>query len=234
MGINVIYLATLRYWNDHTTQDNSYWEGVADFHLIDGHKISCKVYQLFTSGAARLVAASSAGFQEAHSVLVTVTVLVVIRRDMLEPNPSMLVASVAVLSKDEGVMDPLERAELVAVDVALPVQDTGTTATEVLVLVRSAICVCEAVPPEVADPGGLGDMKLVVSSVRTEDRVSTRVLPDMVRVTRVVVVCGTSKTQPTSPSCSNGSNSKFPSPLDILRWLQVLRPSPAHCLECVS
>lgn len=154
----------------------------------------------------------------------------VVKRDVPEPDSPTLVASVVVISKDEGVVDPLERAELVA----LPAQVTGTPATEVLVLFRSAICVCEAVPPEVADPGGLVDKKLVVASVRTEDIVCTRVLPDMVRVTRVVVVCGTSKTQPTSPSCSNGSKSTFPSPLDILRWLQVLRPSPAHCLKCVS
>jgi hypothetical protein len=161
---------------------------------------------------------------------VTVTVLVVVRRDVLKLQPSAL--SVLVLSKDEGVMDPLERAELVDVDVALSLQDTGTTATEVLVVVESAVC--EAVPPDVGDPGGLMDMKLVVASVRTEDIVSTRVLLDIVRVTRIVVVCWISKTQPTSPSCSKGSESMFPSPLDILRWLQVLRPSPAHCLGSVS
>lgn len=196
-SINEVYLITLLYSHDRTTQNPSHWEGVAEVHLIDGHNISCKFFQIFTPGAARPAAAPSANFQEAHSVLVTVIVLVVKRRDELEPNPSMLVDSALVLSKDEGVMDPLERAESVAVEVALPLQDTGTTATEVLVLAGSAICVCEAVPPEVADPGGVVDKKLVVASVTTEDIVSTKVLPDMVRVTRVVVVCGTSKTQPT-------------------------------------
>lgn len=146
----------------------------------------------------------------------------VVRKAVLKPQPSTL--SVGLLSKDERVLDPLERVELVGVDATSPLQDSEV----LVVVVRSAVCVCEAVPP---DPGGL---KVVVASVRTEDSVSTKVLLDTVRVTRVVVVCWISKTHPTTPSCSKVFELRFPSPLDMLRWLQVLRPSPAHCLGRVS